>query len=92
MSEEVASPDGSALSAGLGRCRTCKHWSPENKNYPAGDNRRLEGKGGQCGNEKLRESLGPSSYESDALVYPYYEGAETFWTGPDFGCVHWAAA
>ena len=69
-------------------CKTCKHWSPENKNYPAGNTRRAEGEGGQCTNKKLHESWGPSSYESDALVYPYSESDEIFWTGPAFGCVH----
>ena len=70
------------------RCKTCKYWTPTNGNFPSGDRRKPEGDGGQCHHDKLAESWGPDSYSNDALVYPYSEGAKTFWTGPNFGCVH----
>lgn len=70
------------------RCKTCTYWRPLNKNYPAGDLRRLEGEGGYCTNKKLCEAWGPQVYEPDALVCPYCEGVEIFWTGAEFGCVH----
>lgn len=68
-------------------CKTCKHWKPKNGNFPLTDPRRNEGEGGLCSSNKLCE-WGPNSYQPDALVYPYSEGSEAFWTGPDFGCVH----
>lgn len=78
----------SGKGSAMERCKTCKHWTPENGNYPNRDTRREKGEGGQCSNNKLREEWGFKSYEADALVYPYAEGAETFWAGPEFGCVH----
>lgn len=69
-------------------CKTCKNWKPKNGNFQMADQRRNEGEGGLCSSDKLCENWGPTSYQPDALVYPYSEGAEAFWTGPDFGCVH----
>ncbi|WP_457321608.1 hypothetical protein [Roseateles sp. P5_E11] len=34
------------------------------------------------------EAYGDETYKPNALVYPYSEGVEHFWTGPDFGCVN----
>jgi hypothetical protein len=42
--------------------------------------------GGICRSDKLIEDWG-QGHGADMLVYPYSEGG-SFWTGPDFGCVH----
>lgn len=68
-----------------GRCKNCKHWSkigPSNTSrIPATYN-----VGGYCDSNKIVENY--ELYEPDSLVYSYQEGGN-FWTGPEFGCVHW---
>ncbi len=65
----------------MNTCKTCVYWSKEETNY------KPQQIGGWCSSEKLVECFGDSSYEPDVLVYSYHEGG-SFWTGPDFGCVH----
>ena len=59
-------------------CKTCLFWS---KDVTKAD---WKISGGICTSEKLTEDFG---YEADNLVYSYNEGG-SFWTGPEFGCVH----
>lgn len=66
-------------------CKDCKHWRAE------GDMGRatydpIGKQGGYCFSTKLTEE---SPYELDALVYSFAEGG-AFWTGPNFGCIHWS--
>lgn len=66
------------------RCKNCKHWSKMvvlTSRNPAEYNA-----GGYCDHNKIVENYGV--YELDSLVYSYAEGGD-FWTGPEFGCVHW---
>ena len=65
------------MTNGLPRCKSCRYWIPEVLRRPHF--------GGLCDNPKIHE--GGCDYGMDALVYPYAEGG-TFWTGPEFGCVH----
>jgi hypothetical protein len=60
----------------MNRCETCAWWK--------GD---LYEGGRECTNGKIREDKYGKCYEPDALVYSYYESG-SFWTGPQFGCVH----
>lgn len=68
-------------------CGECRHWvpvdperRPRNADY---------GRGGYCHNEdKITECY--ERWPQDALVYSYDEGGR-FWTGPNFGCIHWEA-
>jgi len=69
----------------VGRCKTCKHWVSYETAMPQGA-RGNERAGGFCYSEKLTENRG--THELDMLVYPYNEGCDAFWVGPDFGCVH----
>lgn len=67
-------------------CKTCIFWSKDiTSRYT------WKVPGGICINEKLTES----NYENDSLVYTCEESTATedyhcgsFWTGPEFGCVH----
>ena len=68
------------------RCKTCAYWKQNLGSVLTNGVR-----GGGCSNEKLREAWGGGGYEADALVYSYDEGG-SFWTGPEFGCVHHKAA
>lgn len=63
----------------MNRCKTCKHWTPEEDRFE---------NVGTCYHDKLAEYTGRGSCAPDALIYPYDEGAGHFWTGPEFGCVH----
>ena len=69
-------------------CKTCKHWErpfrQEGRHYNKGY---LDG--GFCENEgKWFEGYNPSDeYPQDVMIYSYAEGG-SFWTGPNFGCVH----
>ena len=66
-------------------CKTCAYWvkikiadpNPKLKDYMAG---------ASCECPKLMENYG--EHAPDTLVYSYFEGGY-FWTGPDFGCIHW---
>ena len=60
-------------------CNTCKHWRNAEKEF------RDEVAGGFCNNKKITESF--DIRKRDWLVYSYNEGG-SFWTGPDFGCIH----
>lgn len=65
----------------MSTCKTCKLWEKCGpKSYPT-----RQGVGGYCTSPKLVEGVG--LYERDTLEYSYNEGG-SFWTGPDFGCVH----
>jgi hypothetical protein len=64
----------------MNRCETCAWWK--------GD---LYKDGRECTNTKIREDRYGDSYDPDALVYSYYESG-SFWTGPQFGCVHHSTA
>ena len=67
----------------MNTCKTCVHW---NQAIAAAYRGPAES-GGFCKQEKITEEYGDSSYTNDAMVYSYHEGG-SFWTGPDFGCVH----
>lgn len=62
-----------------GRCKDCAHWNREA--LPTDQEH-----GGRCQCPKIGEEHTPK--DADALVYDYHEGGG-FWTGPEFGCVHW---
>jgi hypothetical protein len=72
------------------RCKTCKHWVPYETDRQSGSARDNERAGGFCHSDKLTEDFG--THDLDMLVYPYNEGCDAFWTGPEFGCVHHEAA
>lgn len=59
-------------------CKTCIFWTKDITK----SNWRISG--GICTSKKLTED---SDYAADSLVYSYDEGG-SFWTGPEFGCVH----
>jgi hypothetical protein len=64
------------------KCATCRHWSRDNL-------LRDQEHGGRCQSGKLSEDYFIlTKRPADALVYDYQEGGG-FWTGPEFGCVHW---
>jgi len=69
-------------------CKTCKHWKPcVIYDRFANWNTKEDGRaGGTCKSDKLIED-GGRGHDADMLVYAYNEGG-SFWTGPDFGCVH----
>jgi hypothetical protein len=70
------------------RCKTCRFWVlHKNPEYTDGI------AGGFCENdERLHEAdYRRPKYGSDHLVYSYYESG-SFWTGPEFGCVHHSTA
>lgn len=62
-------------------CKTCKLWEKCGPNYYP--SRRAMG--GYCTSPKMVEGTG--SFGADTLEYSYDEGG-SFWTGPNFGCVH----
>lgn len=72
----------------MNTCKTCKWHTPSLHGDPAQNTN-----GGWCECPKLYEGdLAPDgevSHGRDHLVYPYIESAG-FWTGHDFGCLHWA--
>ena len=68
-------------------CKTCKYWVPYANELPKVHAASDKLKGGFCHNEKITEDFG--EYRRDTLVYPYQEGAEHFWTGPEFGCINY---
>lgn len=61
----------------MGRCKRCRYWDTRHA-------LNMDLSGGICVNTKLAEDWG---YEADMLVYSYRESG-FFWTGPEFGCVH----
>ena len=65
----------------MDRCKTCQHWT---KNDEAWSYARH---GGECQSGNLLEDGGPENYRPNNLVYSYSEGG-SFWTGPEFGCIH----
>ena len=71
-------------------CKDCKHWERANPDhYKTHRDREKILAGGWCGNDsKIQEDYG--EYPLDGLSYSYLEGG-SFWTGPNFGCVHWEA-
>jgi hypothetical protein len=63
------------------KCKNCAYWKPTPEDHG----------GGQCQSENIVEDwYDDACYRPDMLVYPYSEGGY-FWTGPEFGCVHWIA-
>jgi hypothetical protein len=69
----------------MNRCKTCMHWAeiPNDRDL-----------GGICENDqKIHEDDSKPGHEfgQDHLVYSYYESG-SFWTGPEFGCVHHSPA
>jgi hypothetical protein len=66
----------------MNRCKTCERWEPCAID-PCNEDTRA---GGICRSDKLTEDWGQRR-GADMLVYAYSEGG-SFWTGPDFGCVH----
>lgn len=71
-------------------CKTCKHWVRYSVKYPRSKEADDKMAGGICESEKFWEGDW-YGHPPDALVYPYDEGGE-FWTGPEFGCVHFVEA
>lgn len=85
------------------RCRSCRFWGPiPVTDYPGVRESRggicLHVRLGEVDHQEIAAaeagivedgwSNSDRGYHSDALVYPYNEGIDHFWTGPDFGCVH----
>lgn len=66
----------------MNTCKTCK-WHNDDIDF-----RVAEHGGGVCTCPKLCEEYRVEDYASDQLVYSYSEGG-SFWTGNDFGCVHY---
>ena len=70
-------------------CKTCRWWV--DKPQPLVDHERPGDQFRECGNiNKIGEAYRSEAGERevlDAMRYSYHEGG-TFWTGPDFGCVH----
>lgn len=64
----------------MATCKTCVHWT-EKAPYAQPERFALRA----CGCRKLQESF--DGHERDSLCYSYTEDG-TFYTGPDFGCVH----
>ena len=69
----------------MNTCKTCKHWEQVIIDSPIAWLQRRSS-GGYCKNSKLCEDW-DDAYQPDQLVYSYMENG-TFWTGPNFGCVH----
>ncbi len=74
-------PDAPKPEAQTRRCKTCKYWTKSGKSEPPGKEA-----GGYCQSEKITEDY-TGKHEADMLVYPYTENG-SYWTGPEFGCVH----
>jgi hypothetical protein len=84
----------------MSTCKSCHHWEklvvvPYNKTTGVftrtanlSVDHSIKVSGGYCGSSKLKEPIG--GYELDSLVYSYDESGG-FWTGPDFGCIHYSA-
>jgi hypothetical protein len=71
----------------MNRCKTCRNWVPYAVQNPNGSSPAYEKAGGYCHSPKIAEDPW-EPYAPDAMVYPYREGCDAFWTGPLFGCVH----
>lgn len=57
------------------RCKTCKWWDAKDTNPP------LPHGNGACQS---------NDFADDVLAIVTHEGpADSFWTAPEFGCVHW---
>jgi hypothetical protein len=65
---------------GVNTCRSCKWWKTTDAQKP------LESLQA-CASPKITECGGGTEPTNDMLMYSYFEGG-TFFTGPDFGCVH----
>ena len=71
----------------MNHCKTCKHWEGVSPNSYMGHTKGYLS-GGFCANEdKLVEGYPDEECPQDALIYTYQESG-SFWTGPNFGCVH----
>lgn len=73
-------------------CATCRFWMRYGYDTYAPDTlaSAQQKAGGICTSHKLLESYADGAYAEDTMTYPYNEGG-MFWTGPQFGCVHWQA-
>lgn len=71
-------------------CKTCKSWTPFNEKYPGHGYMKEDPvcDGGICESDKLTEPTEQNAHMANTLTYAYDEGG-SFWTGPEFGCVHW---
>jgi hypothetical protein len=69
-------------------CATCKNWTDDTDDMHYMGIKHVR----RCASPKLAEPLGiPNDVDtSDMLIYSYDEGGR-FYTGPNFGCVHWEA-
>ena len=64
------------------KCKDCKHWTTEAPyQLPNSYKSRM------CGSAKLVEEFWDDDEALDMLHYSYAEGG-AFYTGPEFGCVH----
>lgn len=70
----------------MDRCKDCSNWVGYGSLYPKNTASEAKRAGGLCSSEKLDQGHGSPS-GADMLVYFYAEGGD-FWTGPEFGCVH----
>ena len=61
-----------------GRCETCEHWR-QDRVCP----QRFPQWGGECG-LKVVDQFPDTNSARD-----YFYTGDDFWTGPEFGCVHW---
>jgi hypothetical protein len=66
----------------MNKCKGCKWWQEDgfwkNKTHK------------RCKQEKVSGGEDESvSHLDDAYIFSTDPQGETFWTGPEFGCVHW---
>ena len=71
----------------IGNCEMCSNWVKCSDTERAYSFASAIMEGGICTSKKFGEDY---DYALDMLVYSYDEGGR-FWTGPKFGCVHWAS-
>lgn len=71
----------------MNTCKTCAHWRAfaTATVAPFAATEAMK-RGGLCRCPKLREDYG-RDHAADEMVYSYAEDG-SFWTGPEFGCVH----
>jgi len=67
-------------------CKDCKYWERSNKDY-------FDNNYGDCNNEDKffygSPYKGEGEFSSDLMFYYDYEGYSAgFYTGQDFGCIH----
>lgn len=65
----------------LESCKTCKWWGEEAWDIPHKQSRECEN------HDKIGETFEVKA-DVDTMVYSYNESGR-FWTGPEFGCVHY---